>query len=211
MENAVEALKIAFGVLAFVVALTVLFNISTLARTVASEVITDFDRTTYYTYIENDEELVDENGNRIVGIEDITPALYRYATESYGVTIIDNGEIVARFDLDTESLCSNWYVSTDLQKQAVLNEINDYVLRPVGAPVISNLETLYRKIYRQNTSANHPREFDCPWNGYDALTAQRVDSDLSRYNCVFQCTKSRCARIRKFRKPCSIYKFNRRI
>ena len=88
MENAVDALKIAFGVFVFILTLTLLFNTTALARRVATDLITEADRTTYYTYIDSDMNSVDENGNRIVTLEDIVPALYRYYSESYGVTII---------------------------------------------------------------------------------------------------------------------------
>lgn len=88
MENAVDALKIAFGVFIFILTLTLLFNTTALARRVATDLITEADRTTYYTYMDSDMSSVDENGNRIVTLEDIVPALYRYYSESYGVTII---------------------------------------------------------------------------------------------------------------------------
>lgn len=147
------------------------------------------------------------------------PALYRYATESYGVTIIDMREssdikIVARFDTDTEDVCSNWYgrpTDTSFQianrKSKVLLEINDYVIAPtIGnnykldtnvevdesgdyvKGTFNDLEALFRKIYRQSPSTNHPREFTCAWNGYSSLTAQRVDSDISRDYSIFQYT-----------------------
>lgn len=88
MENAVDALKIGFGILIFILTLTLLFNTASIARRVSTDLITEADRTTYYTYMDSDMSSVDEKGNRIVTLEDIVPALYRYATESYGVTII---------------------------------------------------------------------------------------------------------------------------
>ncbi len=155
-------------------------------------------------------------GNRIVTLEEMIPALYRYATESYGVTIIDMREgkikIVARFDTDTEDVCSNWYgrpTDTPFQvnnrKCKVLFEINENVITPtIGSDyrldtnvevdesgnyikgTFNDLEALFRKIYRQSPNTNHPREFTCAWNGYSSLTAQRVDSDISRNYSIFQ-------------------------
>lgn len=144
------------------------------------------------------------------------PALYRYATESYGVTIIDMREsndikIVARFDTDTEDVCSNWYgrpTDTPFQvanrKCKVLFEINDYVIAPtIGNSykldtnvevnesgdyvkgTFNDLEALFKTIYKQSPNRNHPREFTCAWNGYSSLTAQRVDSDISRNYSFF--------------------------
>lgn len=193
MENAVDALKMAFGVLVFAVAVALLFQTASLARSVADSLIKNIDETTYYNYYEHDETIVDERGNRIVTMEDIIPAIYRYSTENYGITIIQNKEIVARFDKDTETLCSNWYDSnvTDETKDNLVKELNDYVLLPVGAnglirsAVKDDLELLFRKIYAQDTNNYVPRVFDCPWSGNDELISQRIDSDLSRNKSIF--------------------------
>lgn len=61
MENVAEALKLGFAVLVFMVALVLLFNVATTARTTAESVIQDMDRTTYHTYLPGDERLVDDN------------------------------------------------------------------------------------------------------------------------------------------------------
>lgn len=61
MENVAEALKLGFAVLVFMVALVLLFNVATTARTTAESVIQSMDRTTYHTYLQGDERLVDDN------------------------------------------------------------------------------------------------------------------------------------------------------
>lgn len=61
MENAAEALKLGFGVLVFMVAVVLLFNVASTARNAASSIILDTDRTTYHTYLPGDERLVDDN------------------------------------------------------------------------------------------------------------------------------------------------------
>lgn len=135
MENAVSALKIAFGIFVFILGLTILFGLTAQAREVAGVLITEADKTTYYEYYEGGSDTIDGNGNRIVTFEDIIPALYRYSEENYAVTIIDkNGNIVTRFDLDTEAICNNWINNTERDKfnryrfvnevYKVFNEVN---------------------------------------------------------------------------------------
>ena len=101
MENAAEALKIGFGVIVFATALAVLFRMSSIIRSTSDEVFVSIDKTTYIDY-SVDTSSISNDGKRIVSFSDIIPTIYRYSQEGYGVTIIDNDEIVARFDLDTE-------------------------------------------------------------------------------------------------------------
>lgn len=110
MENAADALKIVLAIFIFSIGLMILFNMASQAKETARIMIAETDPTKYYNYFEEiDEKTVDANGNRIVELKDIIPALYRYSEENYGVTIIDkDGNIVARFDLDTERICNSW-------------------------------------------------------------------------------------------------------
>ena len=194
MEDAADALKIGFAILVFMIAFTSLFRLGTLARSVSEELITEGDRTTYYTYYESDMSSVDENGNRIVTLEDMIPTIYRYATESYGVTIVSrSGEIITRFDVYTENLCRLGSNATDAEINAVLSEINNWVIAPVNRVSNKSISTLdksrlldlFTKIYKQEKNSNHPKTVDCPWNGNNALIAQRIDSDLSGIKVYF--------------------------
>lgn len=108
MENVTEALKIALGILVFVIGLTILFNMASLSKETSRIIISEIDKAKYYDYIEDaGEEKIDRNGNRIVKIEDIVPAIYRYSQENFGITIVDkDGKIVARFDSETEDVCN---------------------------------------------------------------------------------------------------------
>lgn len=80
MENATEALKIAFGVMMFVLALTL--SITSFSQaTQAVETITYMsDRETTYTYVKPA-----SNSNRIVGVETIIPTMYNAYKENYKV------------------------------------------------------------------------------------------------------------------------------
>lgn len=80
MENAVEALMMAFAVIVFVGALTFSVVTFTNARETSEMLLYSKDDTNYYEYIE-----ASKNKNRIVGIETVIPTLYRYYKENYTV------------------------------------------------------------------------------------------------------------------------------
>ena len=206
MENAVNALKIAFAVFIFMLGLVMLFSMASQARETADTLIEKIDKTSYYSYQEATGSEIDNNGNRIVRIEDIIPVLYRYAQENYGVTIVDkNGNIVARFDLDTETACNNWIDFTKYSKYKFITETNsiyDKVEKiagntnlikqisisvnpsnPTEDTVILNISegmtNLFKNIYKQNKGN---RNYYCRWLGSMSWTSQRIDSDLFRKN-----------------------------
>lgn len=190
MENIADALKIIFAVMVFAIACSLLFQTASLARRTSEVLISEEDRTNYYTYMPEDVTSLDDEGNRIVTLEDIIPTLYRYSIESYGVTIIDGGEIVARFDKETENLCSGFSKTNDNTKNLLIKEINNYVLNPVNAKNIYNiseLEELFKKIYKQigipGTAVE--KQYNCAWNGKEEYIAQRIDSDLSGITVYF--------------------------
>lgn len=199
MENAAEALMFVFGVVVFILALTLLFQTASLAKVTAETLITEADRTTYYTYSGESSSIIPSiHGknkdvtvlNRIVTLEDMIPTIYRYTIESYGVTIIDkNGNIVARYEGETENLCNNIDRVSNDTVESLIEEINTYVLKPVEAKEIKDkaeLIEVFRKVYAQIPNINMGYyDYECAWRGQDALIAQRIDSDLSRNNSLF--------------------------
>ena len=107
MENAVDALKIAFAMLVFSIALMLLFIVVGQAKETSDIVFQLNDKTRNYEYITADD--YNTNEDRIVGFETILPTIYRYEKEQYAVTIIDNkGKPIVRFDLYTEGFMGNW-------------------------------------------------------------------------------------------------------
>ena len=86
MENASDALMMAFGVLIFVLALTVAINAFSQAREVSDVVLYSADETNFYEYKENADGVSQEN--RIVGLETIIPTLYKYYKENYTVVFL---------------------------------------------------------------------------------------------------------------------------
>lgn len=129
MENAVEALKQAFAVFVFALALTVSFTMFSKAKATADTITTTQSKQEYLESAElkdklyinsKDVESGDVNtlgaasltiyGDRVVQPDDVISAIYRYNLEKYGVTIIkEDGTVITRFDSNTESVIRQWY------------------------------------------------------------------------------------------------------
>ena len=82
MENAVEAIKMAFAVMVFVMALSVSMFSFNKAKATSDIVLYAQDETNYYDYEGVSGKAAE---NRIVGIETIIPTLYKYYKENYTV------------------------------------------------------------------------------------------------------------------------------
>lgn len=82
MENATQALIIAFTVLVFVIALTVSMVSLNSVKRVSDTILYTKDETNYYTYTDVKGKAKE---NRIVGLETIIPTLYKYHKENYTV------------------------------------------------------------------------------------------------------------------------------
>lgn len=82
MENAVDALKIAFAVFVFVMALSITMYMFTIALETSDTVLQSSDVTEFMDYVEMSDMIDDE---RIVGLETIIPTLYKYYKENYTV------------------------------------------------------------------------------------------------------------------------------
>ena len=85
MENATDALKIAFAVIVFTMALTIAIIMFSQLNRVSEIVISSSDITRYYQY----EIAKDEEQTRIVGLENIIPTLYKYYKENYTVLFLN--------------------------------------------------------------------------------------------------------------------------
>lgn len=96
MENAADALKIAFAIFVFVVAITVTFGIISQAKSTADTVLYYSDDTNFY------EHLSSKDSNRIVSVSEVISALYRYYKESLCVTVVIEGNSTT-FDLNNSS------------------------------------------------------------------------------------------------------------
>lgn len=125
MEDAVEALKIAFGALVFVLAITVTFFVISQARATAETVFYVSDKTNFYDNVKADKN----NRNRVVGLETVIPTLYRYYRENFIVQIVDKeGKLLQLFDTTTEaevSVAAKTIASRRTEKQ-------DYLIKEYG-------------------------------------------------------------------------------
>lgn len=82
MENAVDALKIAFAVMVLVIALSVSINSFNGVKAAADSILYMKDETNYQEY----QGVVGKaSENRIVGMETVIPMLYRYYKENYTI------------------------------------------------------------------------------------------------------------------------------
>lgn len=95
MENAVDALKMAFAIIVFVVCLSIIMFMFTKAKETSDIVLQASDITEYMEYTESNEIIggVVANGEeRIVGLETIIPTLYKYYKENYTVIFLDSNK-----------------------------------------------------------------------------------------------------------------------
>ena len=99
MDNAVDALKMGFAVIAFVIALTVSIVAMAQAKETSEKVFYMTDKTNFYEYL-SDKKLPD---GRIVSGETIIPTLYRYYKENFNVVILNkDGKKKCVFNLEEE-------------------------------------------------------------------------------------------------------------
>ena len=75
MENATDALKIAFAIFVFVIAITIAFSLISQARTTADHILFYADKTNFYDKLDSKEQ------NRVVSISDVISTLYKYYKE----------------------------------------------------------------------------------------------------------------------------------
>jgi len=119
MENAVDALKIAFAVMVFTIALTLAISTFSQARETSEAVLFMNDKTNYYSW---EDEVNYSEDKRIVGIEAIIPTLYRYYKENYTVIfeLDDTGTKLPIYCLDTNDKWSK----SDTSKQINYFDLN---------------------------------------------------------------------------------------
>lgn len=83
MENAAEALKIAFAVLMFVAALSLSISSFSSAKTAIDNIITMRDKTQKYMYV-----TPAKSSNRIVGVETVIPTMYKAYQENFRIVFM---------------------------------------------------------------------------------------------------------------------------
>jgi hypothetical protein len=126
MENSAEALKIAFAIFVFVLAISISFVVLAQAKSTSDTVMYYSDKTNF--------QQVYNSENTNVGVDKVISTIYRYADESLAVTIKDHHEnIIAIFDTDIEKNCP-WMGSKDLIKK----RIQAFITGEIPAELSSN-------------------------------------------------------------------------
>ncbi len=201
MEDVAEVLKMFFAVFVFSLALTVFFRMTSLAKDTTDMIFSAIDKTTYTNYNAD----VSEGANRKVKFQDMIPTIYRYAEEGYGVTIIDSGKMVARFDLDTESQVSSCFWNdryynasqtekdkSDNIKNEICNYLNKYIVAKVNSlqPKVTtmnnfdenSLNAIIKKIYATGETNSRKELVYTSWlnsNTYrNNNITQRINCDM---------------------------------
>ncbi len=119
MENAIDALKIAFAVFVFIVAVTVAFNMISKAKTTGDYILFYSDKTNFY------DKKASKEKNREVSKADVISTLYRWANgESLAVTI-DLSKCANVPDKEKKRTF-NTYESTN-ESTNFLRDLNDYI------------------------------------------------------------------------------------
>ena len=80
MENAVDALKIAFATLVFVIAITVTFSVIAQAKSTSDYVLYYSDETNFYEHLYSKED-------RTVSLAEVIANLHKYYKETMAVTV----------------------------------------------------------------------------------------------------------------------------
>lgn len=196
MENAVDALKVAFAILIFALAIALTFSVISNIRHTSDVLFEMSDSNKYYieglegyTYI-----TAGTDDNRQVGVETIIPTIYRYYKENFGVTIIDRDmKPVARFDLDTENIVNNWLTNNDETNQLHIDYLNTYVNpnrlksnNGYGSDIWSNASDVRNNLYNlaptnlyiMNQSEISKRKIATPWIGSDQRILDRIRADI---------------------------------
>ena len=139
MENAVDALKIAFAVFIFVIALSVTMYMFTMAKTTSDLVLQASDVTEYMEYTELEDIAGSNamiNNDRIVGLETIIPTLYKYYKENYTVVFRNsNGTPMDLYTTQTNpelwsiGYTNKYYVCVELGLQTANEETGNLINR----------------------------------------------------------------------------------
>lgn len=201
MENAVDALKIAFAVFVFAIAVALTFSIVGQARATSDTILALNDKTNLYEYVDSSENNAGDK-DRIVGFETILPTIYRYVKEQYAVTILKNdGTPIVRFDTYTEGFMGNWdntlkfyranindpnnrYVIQVKELQNRISLVDDVIKPETGKEnaIWSSLVNTFNypgELYEGKNEANNGITTVAPWIGNDKDVIDRIKADLS--------------------------------
>ncbi len=166
MDDAVQALLMAFAVLVFVIALSVSMMLIKEAQSTSDVLVQYSDLTAFYDNIRLDETGVAET-ERVVGLDTVVPTLYRYYKENFCVKIYDGRNdsikdeekrLIQIFDVNIETNLRRAIVNTNATSSSTEKDlIRDNALKEVynvrgtryclfGAPWLGSTETMKQRI-----------------------------------------------------------------
>ena len=153
MDNVTEGLYIAVSVLIFIIAVSLTMYLFSQLSSTAEYVYNEALRPSYYSEIEIERDTDTHLGSkRIVGVNDIITALYRYPTQTVAITIIDKSRNEYQvFDKYIESQIRTLSSKTDLE----------------------GLDIQFLNKY--NTEGTALYLFEAPWIGSTQAHRERVD------------------------------------
>ena len=192
MENGVEALKLASGMLIFVLAITITISTFTMASQALNRIFASQDANEYVTVIGEDGKehylnYIDfqlDGGTRDVGVETIIPSIYRAYKENYAVYFYnsDGSEFVLyEYQKGQDTIQVNYI---DLEKE-------------VHTTPESAIESVNKLLYE--SSAKHP-------NGlYQKLKDKTFTEKLGEYYMDDVLGETETAEVNKTKKRVIVY------
>ena len=160
MDNAVQALTMAFAVIVFVIALTVSMMLIGQARDTSEVLLQYSDLTAFYDNIQLDSDEGVTETERIVGLDTVIPTLYRYYKENFCVKIYDaDDNLLQLFDVNIETNLRSAIVNTNAGSSRTDQELIK--------------DEAYRRIYNDSDKAYCL--FGAPWLGSTETIKQRID------------------------------------
>lgn len=203
MENAVDALKIAFAIFIFVIAIALSFSIVGQVRATSEVILALNDKANSYDYVANEDNNAN-NKERIVSFETILPTIYRYAKEQYAVTIINkDGTPIVRYDLYTEGFMNDWNTTLKNMNRASsrdvaidkFNEIKERIAivdemiqkenpswqHSIWNGLVTGSEGSYTSgtLYRVSNSNNRTVDTGAPWGSQHEEIIKRIKADMT--------------------------------
>lgn len=127
MENMTDALKIAFAMLIFVVAITLTFTMISKVKATADTVFYYADNTNFRAHSEYSGE------NRVVSTTDVISTLYRYYNESIAIKIILKDGSVYNFDNGNETIMEDIKLSEINKEEQAEENLASFITNKLPA------------------------------------------------------------------------------